>query len=314
MIKNHLRDLLDIKLIIAVVILIAMIVILTMIFREKAKDFKSKYNRKFYIYILSLMFIYAIVSFLGFNKLFITLRNEFVFYQIVSLILGGFHTYFYRWYFNKFGLSTIAYEMLFTLIVVLCSAIPFILIFTALSGINLTYLMCTHFLVFFLPSLVNELFNLVVSIPPKIYLTWKIPENSNLLPVLEDSEMRDIVVVTLLIKKNEDDIEYSSFRAKGPIRMDFGRLFYYAITNYNVRYPSQPVKLSFNDGPCDWVFHLQPKWYESAKYVDARYTLSMNGITENSVIICQRAKEATKILNDDNEKSNEYMYDAQNTK
>ena len=53
MIKNHLRDLLDIKLIIAVVILIAMIVILTMIFREKAKDFKSKYKRKFYIYNLN---------------------------------------------------------------------------------------------------------------------------------------------------------------------------------------------------------------------------------------------------------------------
>ena len=30
---------------------------------------------------------------------------------------------------------------------------------------------------------------------------------------------------------------------------------------------------------------------ENAKYVDADYTLGMNGITENSVIICKRQKQ-----------------------
>ncbi len=308
MIKKHLTELIDVKLIIFLVVILVVVVILTMIFGEKAKDFKEKFKRKYYIYVFSLIFAYALVSFLGNNKLFIRLSDEFLFYQIVSLIFGILHVYMYRWYLEKFNLQSFRYELLFTLIVVLCSNIPFIIIHTALSGIAMTFWMCSHFLIFFLPTLVNGLFNNLMAIPAKIYQTWQIPEDENSLPVLQDSEMRDIVVVTLLILKNEGDTEYSSFRAKGPIRMDFGRLFYYAITNYNDRYPKLPVQLAIDDEPCNWVFFLKPsKWYQTSKYVDAKYTLYMNGITENSVIICQRRKEdAETLLKDENK---DYVYE-----
>jgi len=246
MIKNHLRDLIDIRLIIIIVILIAITVVLTMIFSDKVKEFNQKYSKKFYIYALSFMFIYALIAFLGFNKLFSKLSDEFLFYQISTLLFGGIQVFFYRWYFNEFRLKSLGTELLFALIIVFYSSIPFILIYTALSGLEFTFLMCSQFLAFFIPTWVNGLFEYIVAIPPKIYVTWKLPQEKNAFPEIEDSEIRDLLLVTLLIKKNETDIEYTSIRAKGPVRMDFGRLFYYTTSDYNKRYSKQPIQLSFD--------------------------------------------------------------------
>jgi hypothetical protein len=291
MIKNHLRDLIDIRLIIILAILIAITVVLTMIFSDKVKDFNQKYKRKFYIYALSFVFIYALVAFLGFNKLFSKLSDEYLFYQIATLLFGGIHVFFYRWYFNEFEIKKLGAELLFSLVIVLYSSIPFILIYTALSGLEFTLLMCSQFIVFFVPTWINGLFDYIVKIPPKIYVTWKFPEEKNAYADLEDAEIRDLLLITLLIKKNENDKEYTSIRAKGPVRMDFGRLFYHTAHDFNKHFANQPIQLNFDGAPCHWVFFLQPKWNEKAKYVDARYTLGMNGITENSVIICERKEK-----------------------
>lgn len=300
MIKNHLRDLIDIRLIIILAILIAITVVLTMIFSDKVKDFNQNYRRKFYIYALSFVFIYALVAFLGFNKLFSKLSDEYLFYQIATLLFGGMHVYFYRWYFNQFEIKKLGAELLFSLVIVLYSSIPFILIYTALSGLEFTLLMCSQFIVFFIPTWINGLFDYIVEIPPKIYVTWKLPQEENAYADLEDAEIRDLLLITLLIKKNESDTEYTSIRAKGPVRMDFGRLFYHTTSDYNKRYVKDPIQLKINEQHSHWVFFLQPKWNEKAKYVDARYTLGMNGITENSVIICERkSKEFGKKKEDE---------------
>jgi hypothetical protein len=288
MIKNHLRDLIDIRLIIILAILIAITVVLTMIFSDKVKEFNQKYKRKFYIYALSFVFIYALIAFLGFNKLFSKLSDEYLFYQIATLLFGGLHVFFYRWYFNEFEIKKFGEELLFSLVIVLYSSIPFILIYTALSGLEFTLLMCSQFIVFFIPTWINGLFEYILQIPPKIYVTWKLPQEKNAYPDLEDAEIRDLLLITLLIKKNETDKEYTSIRAKAPVRMDFGRLFYHTTSDYNKRYVKDPIQLTIDNQNSHWVFFLQPKWNEKAKYVDARYTLGMNGITENSVIICQR--------------------------
>lgn len=291
MIKSHLKDLIDIKLIIVLAIMIAITAVLTMIFSDKVKEFNQKYKRKFYIYALSFIFIYALVAFLGFNKLFSKLSDEYLFYQISTLLFGGLHVFFYRWYFNEFEIKKLGEELLFALVIVLYSSIPFILIYTALSGLEFTALMCSQFIVFFIPTWINGLFDYIIKIPPKIYVTWKFPEEKNAFADLEDAEIRDLLLITLLIKKNETDKEYTSIRAKGPVRMDFGRLFYHTAHDYNKHFSNQPIQLNFDGKPCHWVFFLQPKWNERAKYVDARYTLGMNGITENSVIICERKEK-----------------------
>lgn len=303
MIKNHLRELIDIRLIVVIVVIIAIATLLTMLFTDKVKDFAQQYKKKFFVYLFSFVLIYALVAFLGYNKLFVELSDEFLFYQIASLLFGILHVYLYRWNFELFklqvsSLQAVGYELLFALLITLYSCVLFIIIYTGLNGLALTFLMCSHFIVFIIPTGIYILFNYIMSIPPKEYVTWKIPSNAkDLYPSIESKEMIDLLLITLLIEKSEDSFEYSSIRAKAPVRIDFAKLFYHTTKNYNDRYSNDPIELTINNESCNWVFFLQPKWYQSARYVDAKYTLGMNGITENSVIICKRQKKEKYSLN-----------------
>lgn len=297
MVKKHLLALIDIRLIVFLVAIIAVSFILTMVFSDKIKEFAVQYKRKFYIYVFSFVLIYALVGFLGYNKLFTELSDEFRFYQIASLLFGILNVYLYRWYFNEFNKKgSVGIELLFSLLITLYSSVLFVIIYTALNGIALTFLMCSHFLVFIVPTGVYAVFNYMMQIPPKEYVTWRIPERKNPFPEIENVQMKDLLLITLLIQKKESDTKYTSIRSKGPVRIDFGALFYHTVSGYNEHNAESKIDLKHNGENYSWVFFLQPKWYQTAKYVDAKYTLGMNGITENSVIICkrQRVKEITQ--------------------
>jgi len=316
MIKKHLGALVDIRLIVFLVIIIAVSAILTMVFSDKVKDFAVTYKKKFYIYLFSFVVIYALVGFLGYNKLFTELSDEFLFYQIASLLFGILNVYLYRWYFNEFHLKgTVGIELLFSFLVTLYSSVLFIIIYTALNGINLTFLMCSHFLIFLVPTGIYAVFNYMMQIPPKEYVTWKIPPGDNPFPVVEGIEMKDLLLITLLIQKKADSTNYTSIRSKGPVRIDFGNLFYHTVSGYNDHNADSKIDLQHKGENCNWVFFLQPKWYETAKYVDAKYTLGMNGITENSVIICKRQKEKEiETRKEDKLKDPDFVYELKENK
>ena len=315
MIKKHLGALVDVRLIVFLVVIIAVSFILTMIFSDKIKEFAVKYKRKFYIYIFSFVLIYALVGFLGYNKLFTELSDEFLFYQIASLLFGSLNVYLYRWYFDEFNLKAVGIELLFSLLIMLYSSVLFIVIYTALNGIGLTFLMCSHFLIFIVPTGVYAVFNYMMQIPPKEYVTWKIPERKNPFPEIENVEMKDLLLITLLIQKKPDSTDYTTIRSKGPVRIDFGALFYHTVSGYNEHNAGSKIELRENGENCSWVFFLQPKWYQTAKYVDAKYTLGMNGITENSVIICKRQKKEEVKPDKKEKKGNEgFMFEPKTEK
>ena len=51
------------------------------------------------------------------------------------------------------------------------------------------------------------------------------------------------------------------------------------------------IEIEGKNGLYNWVFFLQPKWYETTKYIDPELTLYMNGIEENSVVFCVRSEQ-----------------------
>jgi hypothetical protein len=139
------------------------------------------------------------------------------------------------------------------------------------------------------PTGIYVAFNYMMQIPPRKFITWT-PKASY--KPIEGTEMEDILLITLLIRKEESNEEYASIRTQAPLKVDFGRLFYLTITGYNRYNQSDIIELTQPDGQnYNWVFYLQPKWYEKTKYVDAGYYVGINGITENSVVICQREIE-----------------------
>ncbi|SEN01248.1 hypothetical protein SAMN05421856_11173 [Chryseobacterium taichungense] len=294
-IKKYFTNLLDPQLFVVTLIMIAICIILTMIFAQKTEEFKQKYKSRFYIYVFSFAFVYAIIALLGYNKLFQGNNlYEFIFYQICSLIIGIIHCSAYRAYFERFGSGKPGNEYLFALLSVSYAAVPFMLIYTFLNGPDLMYLMLGHFIVFFIPTFLNDTFNRAMSIPPKVYVTWQFPENYKENIGLSDDEWRDMVVFTYIMEKDKNARKYSVYRAKGPTRIDFGRLFYNFVADYNQRHPGDQIEIEDENGLFSWVFFLQPKWYESTKYIDPNLTLYMNGIEENSVVFCMRTDRVLK--------------------
>lgn len=310
MVKKHLLALIDVKLIVFIVVVIALCAILTLLFSDKVKEFAAQYKRKFYIYVFSFALVYALVAFLGYNKLFNELSDEFMFYQITTLLFGILHVWLYRSYFKEFNARNVAVELLFAVLVVLYSSVLFAIIYTALNGIEMTFIMCSHFILFFVPTGVYIVFEFMMQIPAREFVTWKIPERKEPFPEIENVQMKDLLLITLLIQKKENDTKYTSIRSKGPVRIDFGALFYHTVSGYNEHNAESKIDLKQEGENCSWVFFLQPKWYQAAKYIDAKYTLGMNGITENSVIICKRQEvKKVKPVGKEKGKDSEFVFE-----
>ncbi|MCS3532787.1 TssN family type VI secretion system protein [Chryseobacterium sp. JUb7] len=312
-IKKYFINLLDPKLLVMLVIVLALCVLLTMIFNQKASDPKQT-KSKFYTYLFSFAFVYAIIGLLGYNKLFSDDNlYEFIFYQLSSLVIGIIHCILYRNFFNKFESAKVGTEYFFALIAVLYASIPFSIIYTFLNGADFVFLMLGNFIVFFIPTFLNDTFNKAMAIPPKIYKTWQFPEDYLEDKGLSEAERKDMVVFTFLMDKNKEALKYSVYRAKGPTRVDFGRLFYNFVLDYNDKHPEDEIQIEDENGLFSWVFFLQPKWYESTKYVDPGLTLYMNGIEENTVVFCMRTDQ---VMDDEREKPEvtDFEYSQENEK
>ncbi|WP_165766671.1 TssN family type VI secretion system protein, partial [Flavobacterium hercynium] len=265
------------------------------------------YKKVFYPYILSFVLFYALLVFFGHNKLFSEVSDEFLFYEVVSFLMGILHCWLYQKGFKQFGSTKIGIEVLFGTLVILYSSVPFIIIYTTLNGIFFTYLMCIHFVLFLCPTGINISFNLMMLIPPPEYATWTPKAKYD---DVTDEEMKDVMLITFVIKRGYYDQEPISMRAIAPVRVEFGRLFILTLQGYNEHNPENEIELIQPEGQdYNWVFFIENKWHQKQGITPNEH-VGANPITENSVVICERrrkrsVKEVQKII-----KSDDIIYDA----
>jgi hypothetical protein len=149
----------------------------------------------------------------------------------------------------------------------------------------------TSVLLFILPYLFYSFFLMYLNFPVKILRKWYYPVDRHVEDPL-DREMESPVIVAFNFKKKSADENMTSFRAKAPKEMMFGKLFYYFINDYNDRNPDQAIEyLESNQKPFGWIFYFKPNWLGQIRYIDPEETNSFNFIKDNSVIICKRIIE-----------------------
>ena len=150
----------------------------------------------------------------------------------------------------------------------------------------LTYLMAT-LLFFSIPTLTYVLFETAVSIPAKLHKRWFYPLNSAY-PSPQASEMRNVIILNLVFQKKTNDKNIINFKVKAPRALDFGRLFYYFINDYNDKNPNDKIKhLDEKEQPYGWYFHTKPKWFGSAEYIDPELAIDTNNIKDGETIADQ---------------------------
>ncbi|MEN8115743.1 MAG: TssN family type VI secretion system protein [Bacteroidota bacterium] len=245
------------------------------------------------LYIIVTGVILGAGGFLG-NKglLTISLHLVFILLSIWMLVLGILHTLFLKKMLPWCKEDDVYWtEFFFTVVIALFGGIFLLLAFYFSKQKYFTGIYLTSLLAFILPYIFYGTLKRYIEIPVKIFRKWHYPVDQHVEDPL-DREMESPLVVGFEFKKRSSDKNMTSFRAKAPKEMAFGKLFYYFINDYNDRNPDEKIEfLNEKNKPVGWIFYFKPKMFSSIRYIDPEETNSFNFIKENSVIICKRVIE-----------------------
>ena len=269
-----------------IIIFLIIVVALLSLTLSKGKNAK-KYQMATIIYLVITALCFGIAGLPG------LLGTFFILTQILILIIGVLHAVFLYKLVPWTVKGKFLWEFLFSVAVAFLGAIFFLLVYNFILQVHvLQYVMLTAITWFFVPFFFVQAFNLYRMIPARIFRKWHYPVGKEINDPL-DSELVSLLVVSFVFHKKMNDPEITTFRAKAPLHMVFGRLFYYFVNDYNERHREGPIELlDLEENPHGWVFHHKPNWLGIKRYIDPDQIITDNQIRENSVIICQRTKES----------------------
>lgn len=211
-------------------------------------------------------------------------------FQVYFLMLGTVHVNWLKEYIKWAGNDQSLWaEFLFTVLLGLLGGIGFMAVFSWFSEDVLAVNMSMSVILFVVPWLVNQTYLNAISIPAPILKQWFYPVSQEV-GEPDEAKLKNLLVISFVIQKQLRDTQKTNFRAKAPIDMDLGELFYYFINDYNERHPNDKIEYVDQHGePFGWVFYKKPLISIPQKqYVDAEKTIYNNKIKENNVIICNR--------------------------
>ena len=213
----------------------------------------------------------------------------FIFFQVLFLGAGILHLYTSRQWLKWMGAGAFWAEVLHLLVMLLLGAVGMIMTYRIVNREGAEIAMSTSLLFFIVPYFVYHTYLRSVAIPPKVYKQWYYPVHRQE-PDLEEAKLKNLLVISFEFQKQMSDRYFTNFRAKAPVDMEFGQLFYYFINDYNDRHGGSSIRYSDNQGDLHgWIFYRKPKWYHlSTRYIDTEKTIFINNIRENDVIICNR--------------------------
>ena len=264
--------------------------VIMMLFTKVRKVF-TKQKKQAILYAIFILITFALVGFISSSKfLNDTALNSFIGMQIVFLLLGILHLYIMRKIFDSLSedKSDFFSEFLFTMAITLIGLFAFLNVVTKFrEGINYTFLASAIF--FIVPYLVYKLFEYSLLIPVPVFKKWFYPLEVDVKEPTK-KELQNPLVISFEFQKKQDLPDVTNFRVKAPENMEFGKLFYFFINDYNERHPE--IRIDFLDyntqEPHGWIFYKKPSWIRSLRHINFSKSVLGNDIKEDYVIVCQR--------------------------
>ena len=273
------------------IILFVVALILYSIVEKKVKDARP-YRKKNLLYGVIGGLCFGVVTLFGLTGLNNFTVYYFILIQVLLLIIGIIHTYLVYKILPWSSNSSFWWEFLFKIMIACIGTIFMLFAFTTLKLTDHTYIMLSAITWFFIPFFFVKAVNLYIKIPKMNMKKWYYPINQAIAPPT-DAEMAAPVVITFEFQKRISDPEITVFRAKAPLTMKLGRLFYYFINDYNDRHPNTPIEIAQDENNSyGWIYYYKQRWYSKMKYLDPEETIENNQVRENSVIVCQRVNES----------------------
>jgi hypothetical protein len=251
----------------------------------------SPYRKATLWYGLVAILFFAMIALAAYPGFLLQPMSAFLCFQAYFLLLGSAHVYYMRQQLRWTGDDKAFYaELIFTLLLAVFGSICFLLIYHALNDNGLEYIQAASILFFIIPFFFYYTFLKATGIPPKVLKEWFYPYQQEQ-EEPDESKMKNLRVISFEFQKQSTDQSITNFRAKAPVDMELGQLFYYFINDYNERHPNSRIQFINTSGePNGWIFYKKPRWYSMITgYVDAEKTIFNNNIKENDVIICSRS-------------------------
>jgi len=275
-----------------IIILLIIVIVLLSLTLSKVKEAK-KFKKATVLYLIIAALCLGITGFTGFLGLLDNLNAFFIVIQVLILITGVLHAVFLYTLVPWTVKNKFLWEFVLSIAIISLGAIFFLLVYNFILQVHvLQYVMLTALTWFLVPFFFVQAYHRYLLIPARIFRKWYYPVGKEINDPL-DSELVSLLVVSFVFHKKINDTEITTFRAKAPSHMMFGRLFYYFLNDYNERHREGPIEyLDTNNNPNGWVFHHKPNWLGIKRYIDPDQIITDNHIKENSIIICQRIKES----------------------
>lgn len=258
---------------------------------SKLRKLFAKDKKKTIIYLIFTLLSFAVVGLLSSSKVLNdTPLNSFYGFQILFLIIGILHVFILRKYFEDLSKDKDDFfsEFLFTVAFLFAGLFAFYNVVHKFK-INFSIIFMASGIVYLIPFFVYRLYEYALQIPVYVYDKWYFPLNENIKDPTS-KELENPLVISFEFQKKDTDSEVTNFRVKAPVNMEVSKLFYFFISDYNVRHPESPIEYLENEEPQAWIFYFKPNWWSSLKHIDFNKTVAWNKIKENTVIICQRTE------------------------
>lgn len=241
------------------------------------------------LYIVAYALGFAIVGLLAWFRFLESNTQQFIFFQLLFLGLGILHVYTLHTRLKWANEKTYWAEIFLTLAILFLGALCFMMTYRLFRKDAMDITMATGGIIFIIPLFVYYTYKAAVSIPFKILKQWHYPMQVEAMEV-DEKKLRNLLVISFEFYKKGADKHFTNFRAKAPVDMEFGELFYYFINDYNERHPNSTVSYINEKGESSgWIFFKKPKWYTLfTKYIDPERTIFINNVKENDIIICSR--------------------------
>jgi len=261
---------------------------------KKIRAIFNKNKKAAILYLLFILVTFALTALLSSHfVLNDTPLNSFIGIQLVFFGLGILHLHVMDKYFPdlKKDKSGIFYELLFTIIILCIGLIAYMNVVHRFRP-NFSILFLGTSLCFIIPFLFQKLYQFAFSIPVPVYKKWLFPLDGSIKDPTKN-ELINPAVISFEFQKKFEINEITNFRIKAPENMEFGKLFYFFINDYNERHPESTIEYldPNNMQPQEWVFYFKPNWLGNIKHINFEKTVVNNDIHENDVIVCQRVNK-----------------------
>jgi hypothetical protein len=215
----------------------------------------------------------------------ISLQTVFLLILLGFFILGIIHLFALKKFLPALQTS---YQIGFTVLITLIGFIAvFLFYYFVLTNVENKSL--TLALIFFpLPFFILLAFQYFISIPEKKYKLWYYPLGQQM-PDLDLLDLSKVLVIQFEFLKTVQDRDSTNFKAKAPLEMPFGQLFFIFINDYNERNPHSLIKVTDErNQPYAWTFYKKPSKWKSPRYIDPDLSFKENQIDNNDIIFCKR--------------------------